>query len=380
MLYNPLVLDISSYPTAELNRKKDSIRSRGKKLLDFGQGDPIEATPEFIREALIKSVPVISQYPRVLGIPELREAIANYIQRRFSVAVDANTEVLPCTGAKEAMYSISFLLRTTKRDYVIGPDPAYFVMERGIHVAGGKYYGLALNHTNNYLMELGEVPEEILDSTSIAWINYPNNPTGKTCCLDYLKRQLEVCQKHDILLCADECYTDLYYTPQPPPSILQLSKTGVLAFHSCSKRSGMTAYRSGFMAGDSDVLRHFAAFRDTLGVATPVYTQHAAIAAWQDDRHVEDRRRIFAGKRALFLKFFEKHAYSYCEPEGGIFVWAKHPRFSGRELYERLANHGIVIMPGDLLSKTSTDFFRLALVPTLKDCEEALSIWEMALA
>lgn len=376
------VLKIADYPSANLTARKKKLQAEGKRLFDFGTGDPIEPTPPFIREAASSSIPVISQYPPVKGTPELRRSIQGYVKRRFGCDLDPETEILPCTGSKEAIYNVQFLLIEPgcEKNLIIGPTPGYFVMERSAVICGAEYYPFELNQGNGFLMELSTLPEAVLRRTAMAWINYPHNPTGVECDLDYLKRQVEICKKFDILLCSDECYVDLYFSNKPAPSVLEVTKEGVLAFHSCSKRSGMTAYRTGFVAGDRTMIDAFTAFRSTLGVAAPVYTQGAATAAWSDDAHVVERRGFFQAKRQLFLDFFRETGFKPVKSDATFYFWIETPKgFTGEQYATKLLELGIIASPGEFFGAQSSGYFRLALVPSLEDCKEAIRLWKTIL-
>lgn len=378
MKFSSRVEKIAEYPSAVLGERKKKLKAEGKKLFDFGAGDPIEPTPGFIREAVGAGVPVISQYPTVKGSDELIASIQGYVQRRFGITLDAGKEIIQCTGSKEAVYSTAFLLIEPgcEKNVIIGPSPGYFVMERSAIMCGAEYYQYDLTEENGYLLELSAVPEDILKRTAIVWINYPHNPTGVECDLNYLKRQIEICHRYDILLCSDECYVDMYFGKTRPPSVLEVTTDRVLAFHSCSKRSGMTAYRSGFIAGDKKVIQMYANFRNTLGVATPIYTQAAAAKAWADDAHVEERRDIFKAKRNLFIDHFETHGFEYCKTDSTFYFWVRCPTgYTGQEYAMKLLDIGFIISPGESFSPKCKDYFRLALVPSLADCKEALSLW-----
>lgn len=372
------VLKIAEYPSATLTNRKKKLKVEGKKLYDFGAGDPIEPTPSFIREALKEGVPVVSQYPTVKGSDALIQSICGYVKRRFGTALDPEKEVIQCTGSKEAIYNTAFVLIEPgcKKNVIIGPTPGYFVMERSSIICGAEYYPFELNEKNKYLMELSTLPEELLQRTAIVWINYPHNPTGAECDLAYLKRQVDICKKYDILLCSDECYVDMYYGKTLPPSVLEVTTEGVLAFHSCSKRSGMTAYRSGFIAGDKKFIEVYTGFRNTLGVATPIYTQAAATKAWGEDTHAAERREFFRKKREIFMDFFEKKGFSYLKTESTFYFWVKCPvGYTSQEYALRLMDLGIIISPGEFFGPTSDGYFRVALVPSVEDCKEALALW-----
>jgi succinyldiaminopimelate transaminase len=373
------VLSISKYPTAQLTAKKKALIAAGKKVYDFGAGDPIEPTPVFIREAVGRAVPEISQYPTVRGAIELRRAIQGYLSRRFNVVLDPETEIVPCTGSKEAIYNFAFLFIEpgSPKNVIIGPSPGYFVMERSAIVLGAEYYPYHLNPENGFLLDLATVPESVLKRTAIVWLNYPHNPTGVECTVEYLRRQVEIARRYDIVVASDECYVDVYFGSTPPPSVLEVGTHGVVAFHSCSKRSGMTAYRTGFMAGDSEILQAYAAFRDTLGVAQPVYTQLAAAAAWSDDAHAAERRIIFKQKRDFFLDFLTNTMNLRVTPtESTFYLWVEAPAgMTGSQYSDRLLEAGIVVSPGSSFGAGCERFFRVALVPSLADCERVAEIW-----
>ena len=378
MEFNKRVLAIAEYPSAALAERKKALTAAGKPIFDFGTGDPIEPTATFIREALSKSVPEVSQYPSVKGTPELRKAAAAYLSRRFGATLDPETEILPCTGSKEAIFNITNVLigPESSRKTVIGAVPGYFVMERSSIVGSATYYPVQLTPANEWMLELSSLPESVLRSCAIAWINYPHNPTGAQCSLEYLRRQVETAKKYDILLCSDECYVDLYLQGAPPPSVLEVAKTGVLAFHSCSKRSGMTAYRSGFIAGDREVLKVYSDYRNTLGVATPIYTQRAATAAWGEDSHVSERRMIFKRKRDQFRDFLQQLGLKVTPSDATFYLWIETPAgMTGTQYAAALLEDGIVVSPGEFFGGSQTNYIRVALVPSLEDCKRASDVW-----
>ena len=372
------VQKIAEYPSATLAARKKKLKAEGKRLFDFGAGDPIEPTAQFIRDAVGAAVPEVSQYPTVKGSDELIKSIQGYVKRRFGVTIE-DKNVIQATGSKEAIYSVAFLLIEPgcEKNLIIGPTPGYFVYERSAIMCGADYLAYELNKENNYLLDLSTLSEETLKRTAIAWINYPHNPTGAEVTLDYLKKQVDICKKYGILLCSDECYQDMFYGSALPPSALQVSLDNVLVFHSTSKRSGMTAYRSGFIAGDASIIEVFSGFRNTLGVATPIYTQAAAAVAWADDAHAEERREIFKKKRALFKEFFAKKKFEYVNSDSTFYFWIKSPQgLTGSEYALKLLDHGLVISPGEFFGASSKDYYRIALVPSLKECEEAIAIWD----
>lgn len=383
MQFSSRVLSISKYPTAQLTAKKKQLLAAGKKVYDFGAGDPIEPTPQFIREAVGQSVPVVSQYPTVRGALELRTAVQGYLHRRFGVALDPEREVMPCTGSKEAIYNFGFLFIEpgSVKNVIIGPSPGYFVMERSATIIGAEYYHVHLTPQNGFLLDLATVPEDILRRAAIVWLNYPHNPTGVECDRAYLARQIDIARRYDIVVASDECYVDIFFGDTPPPSVLEVATSGVVAFHSCSKRSGMTAYRTGFVAGDAEIIGAFAAFRDTLGVAQPVYTQLAAAKAWADDAHVVERRAIFKRKRDFFVDFLRSMNLTVTPTNSTFYLWVEAPEnMTGNAYCDRLLQEGIVVSPGSSFGAGCERFFRVALVPSLADCEVVAGIWRQLFA
>jgi LL-diaminopimelate aminotransferase len=376
MQVNPVLEALEEYPIVRIENEKAKLKAAGKTVYDFGTGDPIEPTPAFIREALVKAVPEVSQYPTVKGLPELRKACAGYMKRRFGVELDPDTEILPTGGSKEAIFLLpqAFLDAKSTRNVVVSPVPGYTVFERGTRFAGGEPYEVALSKANGFVIEPGDLPKPIAARTAIYWCNYPHNPSGALPPDDHFERLVRWAKEKDVLLCSDECYVDVWATRRPR-SMLEFGRENVLAFHSCSKRSGMTGYRSGFVAGDKRAIAAFAKLRPNIGVASPVWTQKAAAAAWNDDAHAEERRKIFNAKRAVVAPFLQEVGL---ELEGGdttFFLWARVPGDDDVALARKLLEHGIVTIPGSYFGKGGEGFIRLALVPDIETCKKAVEVW-----
>lgn len=376
---HPALRTLKPYPMAQLQARKAAVVAAGRTLHDFGTGDPVEPTPSFIPEALRQAVPAVSQYPSVAGTPALRQAAAAYLARRFGVTLDAATQVIPSAGSKEAIFhlALAFLEPESGRDTIVYGTPAYPVYQSSALFAGGREHAVTLRRDQGYRLELGDLPGDLLARTAIAWINYPHNPTGACVDLAYFARQVEVARAHGILLASDECYQDLWFDgAQPPPSILEVASAGVLAFHSCSKRSGMTGYRSGFIAGDAHLIKAYRAWRAHFGVGSPEFIEKAAALAWADDGHAASRRAIFAEKRAILAEGLAAKGIEVLPSAAGLYVWARVPGGGNADAYaERCLEQGIVISPGGFFGAGSDDWFRLALVPSAADCRTALAAW-----
>jgi succinyldiaminopimelate transaminase len=377
---NPQLKSLKPYPMAELQARKAALITAGKVVFDFGTGDPIEPTPAFIPEALRQSLPVISQYPSVAGTPALRQAAADYLARRFSAKLDPTIQILPTAGSKEAIFHLplAFVDPASGKNLVVYGTPAYPVYQSGTLFVGAKEHVVTLERARGYRLELERLPADILARTAIVWINYPHNPTGA--CVDraYLAAQASVAKAYGILLASDECYQDLWFAdaPEPPPSILEVALDGVLAFHSCSKRSGMTGYRSGFIAGDSGLIAAYRGWRAHMGVGSPAFIETAAAMAWRDDAHAAERRATFAAKYRLLVDGLTAKGIESLPSHAGLYIWARVPGGERAEAYAaRCLDAGIVISPGGFFGRTDGEWFRLALVPSFADCRAALARW-----
>jgi len=368
---NPILTSMGTYPMAPLQEKARAMRDAGETLIDFSLGDPREPTPVFIPDALKAAVPAVSQYPTTPGLPELRVAIADYVERRFKVTVDPERQVLATSGAKEAIFSTAFAFVDREAgDAVIWPTPAYPVYERGAALAGARLAPVRLD--GDFVLDPSSI--DSWDRAAMVWINYPHNPTGAVASKNQLQAIHDAAGASGTLVCSDECYADIYET-DPPPSILQVSDDehrGVLAYLSLSKRSGMTGYRSGAIVGDADAIQLLRQLRGSTGTASPEFVQAAAIAAWSDDDHVEVRRKIFSTKRSILMEAFTSMGYRIAASEGALYLWV----FVGEDaaVARRLLEAGVIVSPGTAFGSGGEGYIRLALVPTVEACEEAVEV------
>src|SRR5918999_1554424 len=252
-----------------------------------------------------------------------------------------------------------------------GHLPRSPVYERGTLLAGGESLPVELKWENGFLLQ----PEAISsERTRILWINYPHNPTGATATYEYLESMVEFCRRNGILLFSDECYNDIY-SGEPPSSILEITTERTLAFCSLSKRSGMTGYRSAMMAGDPELIGALKKLRPSIGVATQSFVQDAATAAWDDDAHVEKRRRVFGEKRDLFTAFFERAGLQYLSTEASFYLWVAVPDWDDEAYALRLMEEGVIVAPGRAFGAGGEGYVRIALVPALEDCKLAIPRW-----
>jgi len=374
---SPLLSSLAAYPFVRLEEAKRAAAARGIEIIDFGVGDPREPTPRLVRDALAAALGDSSRYPLAQGLPELREAIAGWARRRFDVALDPDTEIIPTLGSKEAIFGLAQVVVGDRRLIAV-PDPGYPVYERGALFAGGEVVTVPLLEENGFLPDLDAV--DFWDRLAVFWVNYPNNPTAAVATFDFYERLGELARRHGFLLASDEAYSELWFE-SPPPSALQLAdRTNVLVFNTLSKRSSMTGYRSGFAAGDPGLIAALRAFRPTVGTAPQEFVQLASIAAWEDEAHVEETRERYRRKRELIVGALERKGVRIAGSAATMYLWVAVPAGETSESFAgRLLEHGIVVAPGAYLGAAGEGYVRFALVPSVEDCERAAAILEEVL-
>jgi acetylornithine aminotransferase len=372
--FNPLFTDEREYPFAILDQKVKTLAPPGVALIHFGIGDPREETPEFIRTTLANAIPAVSSYPTTIGKAELRQAIAGWYQRRFGVALDPERHILPANGTKEAVFLLAFALvgRDAQRNTVVIPSPAYPVYEYGARLAGAEVFFAPLTSAGKWRFDPASVPDDVWDRTALLWLNDPHNPTGSLLEREGIERIVKLARERGFWVGGDHAYDELSFGSRRPGSVLECGLDNAIAFHTLSKRSAMTGFRSGFMAGDERLITVLRRFRPSVGVATPEFIQDAAIAAWSDDAHVDGLRERFRVKRDRVLAYFTKRGWTVEASEASFYLWMKAPGGDDVAFAERLIRVGVVATPGSYLGKGGEGFLRWALVPTLAQCEEAI--------
>lgn len=385
MRASPVLAELATYPFSRLEEAKRKVRERGIELIDFGIGDPQEPTAAFIREALAAAITESSSYPLSAGLPELRAAIAGWTERRFGRALDPATQVVPTYGSKEAIFSFAFATVdvASGKDTVVVTEPGYPVQERGARFAGARVLRLPLLEANGFLPDLDAITDEEWQRISLFWVNYPSNPTGATAPLAFYERLAALAREHDFLLCSDEAYSELWFDA-PSVSALQIADPkgpgtrplqNIVVFNTLSKRSSMTGYRSGFVAGDSEVIAALRLFRPSIGTAPQEFVQRASVAAWSDEEHVAEARARYAAKRAVLLPALERAGLRVAASEATFYLWVAVPAGHTSESFaEKLLEGGLVLTPGSYLGPSGEGYVRFALVPTLERCERAASI------
>lgn len=372
---------LGGYAFAEVDKLVEELKAKGVPVLDFGVGDPRAPTPVLVRERGKAAIDehATSGYPSYVGSAAFRKACADWIHRRFGVELDPAKHVTATIGSKEAVFHLP-LAFVDPGDVVVSPNPGYPPYTRGTLFAGGVNHTYPLRAENGFLPDLRAVPESVWAKTKMLWVCYPNSPTGAVAPLSFFKDAAAFCRERGILLVSDEAYSEMWFTPEAPPSALEAGLENVLAVFSMSKRSNMTGWRVGFVAGDGEAVALFKKIKTNIDSGTPSFIQDAAIAALSDESHVKTMCAEYRRKRDVVCGAFKKIGLPDCTPASTMYVWQEGPRgMSSVEFAKRLLvpEIAIVATPGTWLSAPQDGVdpgegrVRLALVPTVEECDEA---------
>jgi succinyldiaminopimelate transaminase len=374
---SPVLRQLDVYPFARLNQEAARRRSLGLEVIDLGVGDPREPTDQRIVSALRDGLRDRMGYPAAVGLPELREAIAAWIGRRFGVTLDPDRHVIPTLGSKEAIFSFALVVldHPGGKDTVVVTEPGYPVPARGAAVAGGRVFPLPLREEHGFLPDLASVPAEVWARTAILWLNYPNNPTGVVAPLDLYAHAAALAREHDFVLASDEAYSELWSSDAPPSALQLPDLSNVVVFNTLSKRSSMTGFRSGFVAGDAELIDALKRFRPATGTAPQEFVQRASVVAWSDEEHVEHARATYGRKRAVFTQAFDGTRLRVAGGDATMFMWLGMPDGVASDAFAtELLDSGVLIAPGTVLGAFGEGYARLALVATDEDCERGAAI------
>ncbi|SDY02823.1 N-succinyldiaminopimelate aminotransferase [Allochromatium warmingii] len=390
---NPDLSRLQSYPFEKLAALTQGITPpRERDPIGLQIGEPKHPTPSLIAEALLAHLHRLSVYPTTRGLPELRTAIADWLRVRFQAAdgapliVDPEQQILPVNGTREALFAIAQAVvdRTRPAPLVLMPNPCYQIYEGAAVLAGAEPQYLACHAANGFIPDFNRVDAATWERCQLLYICSPGNPTGAVLDQATLMRLIELAEQYDFVIASDECYGDLYQDDSaPPPGLLQaaaaLGKTDFarcIMFHSLSKRSNAPGLRSGFVAGDATLIRNFLAYRTYHGCAMSLPVQYASLAAWRDEAHVRENRRLYREKFTAVSAILSD-VLPIEIPAGGFFLWLATPipdTDFARELY--LQEH-VTVLPGRFLSRAingedpGADRVRIALVAPLDECVDA---------
>jgi len=389
---NPLLARLQPYPFERLRQLFAGITPNpAYRPISLGIGEPKHATPEFIKQALTAALDGLAVYPATAGAPLLREACATWLQTRYRLQVDPNTQVLPINGSREALFAFAQTIIDPARDaVVVCPNPFYQIYEGAALLAGAQPYFASSDPARNFAVDWDAVPSEVWARTQLLFVCSPGNPTGAVMPLGEWRKLFELSDRHGFVIASDECYSEIYFDGGPPlggmEAAAQLGRAdfrNLVSFTSLSKRSNVPGMRSGFVAGDAGLLKHFLLYRTYHGSAMSLAVQQASIAAWGDERHVAENRELYRRKfdevgpmlgAVLDVKL----------PDAGFYLWAGvNPRNTGRAgsdtefARDLLAQYNVTVLPGSYLARESgganpgAGRIRMALVAETAECVEA---------
>ena len=380
---------LQPYPFEKLAKLKHGITPTNDiEHIALSVGEPKHPTPKIITDALLKHLHTLGQYPTTKGLDALRQSIAAWLTQRFSIsasAINPNSQILPVSGTREALFSFAqCIVQRGNNAIVMMPNPFYQIYEGATILAGATPYFINCDKENNYLPDYNSISAETWKNCQLLYVCNPGNPSGATHSEEQLKQLIELAHRYDFVIAADECYSEIYNTDQKKPlGLLEVSQrmgntdfARCVVFHSLSKRSNAPGLRSGFVAGDAMILKSYLSYRTYHGCTLSTPTQHASIAAWNDEEHVKHNRLLYTQKFNDVLGVIG-NSLDVKAPDAGFYLWAKTP-ISDIDFSQQLyAQQNITVLPGQYLARGTTNgnpglnHIRMALVAPVDECLEA---------
>lgn len=384
---NPNLNLLQPYPFQRLRDLfKGTTPNPAYSAINLSIGEPKHATPPLIKDALVNNLGGLANYPTTLGSLELRQAISNWISRRYNIpALNPDTSILPVTGSREALFAFAQVIidSSKSKPVVISPNPFYQIYEGAAFLAGAEPYFLNTLPGNDHTMDFASVPGDILNRTQLVYVCSPGNPSGKVMSLAQWKEIFELSDKYGFVIAADECYSEIYFDEANPPlgalqAANQLGRdyNNLVIFSSLSKRSNVPGMRSGFVAGDEKIIEKFALFRTYHGCAMNPAVQTASLTAWNDEAHVIENRRLYAEKFNTVTPMLNG-VLEVEMPDAAFYLWAKTKSSDTDFALQLYRDFNITVLPGSFLARDAhglnpgKNFVRLALVASLDECVEA---------
>jgi N-succinyldiaminopimelate aminotransferase len=386
---NNALQQLQPYPFEKLRALLGAVTPNpDKRPIALSIGEPKHKSPEFVAKALADNLDQMAVYPTTAGIPALRETIAQWCERRFNVPagwLDATRHVLPVNGTREALFAFTqTVVNRSDNGLVVSPNPFYQIYEGAAFLAGATPHYLPCLAEYGFNPDFDAVSADVWDRCQILFLCSPGNPTGALIPLETLKKLIALADKHDFVIAADECYSELYFDEATPPAGLltacaELGRQDFkrcVVFHSLSKRSNLPGLRSGFVAGDADILKAFLLYRTYHGCAMPVQTQLASIAAWSDEEHVHANRTLYREKFDAVLEILSP-VMDVQRPDGGFYLWPSVGSDDAAFCRDLYVTEHVTVVPGSYLSREVDGFnpgagrVRMALVAPLTECIEA---------
>ncbi len=385
---NPDLSKLQPYPFEKLAKLKGEVTPpTDLEHIALSIGEPKHPAPEFVLDTLRTELQRVENYPTTKGLPELNSTIANWLERRFSLEnVDPVSQVIPVNGTRVAIFAFTQAVvnRSQYRPLVVSPNPFYQIYEGAAYLSGAEPHFLPCLEENGFNPDYDAVPEEVWHRCQLLFVCTPGNPTGSTLKLDDFRKLIELADKYDFVLASDECYSEIYVDGADAPMGLleaceQLGRKDFkrcVVFHSLSKRSNLPGLRSGFIAGDADLLKPFLLYRTYHGCAMPVHTQLASIAAWNDESHVQQNRSEYTQKFRSVLEILSP-VLDVKQTEASFYLWPKTPINEETFAQQLFAQQNVTVLPGSYLSRTVEGInpgehrIRMALVAETSECIEA---------
>ncbi|MBA5637857.1 succinyldiaminopimelate transaminase [Duganella sp. LX20W] len=364
---NPHLDKLQSYPFEKLRQLFGQVQPNTQHTaISLGMGEPKHPTPPFIQQALIDNIAGLANYPTTIGTEALRGAIAGWLERRYGIpALDRATQVLPVNGSREALFALAQTVIDPAADaLVVCPNPFYQIYEGAAYLAGATPYFVNSDPARNFGCDYDSVPAEVWQRVRLLYVCSPGNPTGATLTLTDWEHLFALSERYDFIIAADECYSEIYHGDEPPLGALQAAHmlglstverpyARLVVFSSLSKRSNVPGMRSGFVAGDADVLKKFLLYRTYHGSAMSTAVQAASVAAWNDETHVEQNRAQYRAKFAAITPLL-REVMEVELPDAGFYLWADVSRtgLSDTEFAQRLyAEYNVTVLPGSFLAR-----------------------------
>ena len=386
---NPELDKLHPYPFEKLAvLKKGIIPNPELEHIALSIGEPKHAAPEFVMQELQQQLSGVSAYPLTKGIPELRQSITDWLTQRFKLPADSlNIEqhVIPVNGTREALFAFAqAVINREKNPLIVMPNPFYQIYEGAAYLSGAEPFYINTTAENNYLPDFDAISDETWKRCQLLFVCSPGNPTGAVSNKVTLQKLIKLAEKHDFIIDSDECYSELYFDEaNPQVGLLEAAAemgnteySRCVVFHSLSKRSNLPGLRSGFVAGDKDVLAKFLKYRTYHGCAMPLHHQKASIKAWQDEEHVKENRALYQKKFNDVLEVIGT-SLDVKMPDASFYLWAKTPASDEDFAQKLFAEQNITVLPGSYLSRESdginpgSQHVRMALVASYEECIEA---------
>lgn len=367
------------YIFVQISEKIAEKKAKGEDVISFAIGDPDMPTPEHIIERLCQTSRdlVNHRYPESYGLPDFRQAIAEWYERCFGIVLHPDKEVLPLIGSKEGIGHIA-LCFIDPGDIALVPDPAYPVYSVSTMFAGGKSYFMPLIEENNFLPDLEQIPPEIARQAKILWLNYPNNPTAAVAGIEFFQRAVNFATKYDLAICHDAPYTEVAFDGYRPVSFMQVpgAKEIGMEFHSLSKSYNMTGWRVGMAVGNTKMIEVLRKIKSNLDSGIPQAIQYAAIEALRGSQDcIEEHNRIYQRRRDLIIKVLSEMGLKVSSPKASLYIWARIPQgYTSVGYATRLLDEaGVVVTPGTGYGKHGEGYIRLSMTAPDDKIEEGLA-------